>query len=232
MKKSGLLKWGILLCSTTLAVWFVAYRAGYFSPKADDVPAAIAGVQTEVLASDSPESKIHPDEAPQKAVSMDSLFSSKDWMVLASSKSGKIFYPDSPVKAAPSPNAPNETFMGSSKNDGIFEPTRPVLSDDNTEDDFMGTSKSGEVFRSVPRTNIVINPNNASQAPHATDMHKEPEGFINGRTSSPVKPKPQDPNAVNKAPAIEPDPFMGSSKSAPIFHAPAKADTGKLPRNR
>jgi hypothetical protein len=241
MKKSVALKIGILLCSISLATWFVAYRAGYFSPAPADPNSVPAVTQQDAPQADSMSVEAEESNLPESGRKHilyikdgDTVYMSDEMMVLASSKSGKIFYPDSPKKEIPHNNAPYHTFTGGAVNEPVLEPT-PATNDMPTsagDDRFMNSSKSGDVFRPAPHTNIQISPSNGTPANQASDrpvMHKEPEGFISGRKPGNANAaKPQDSGHVDKI--YFDDDFMGSSKSAPVFYPPAKIDTNK-PKN-
>jgi hypothetical protein len=197
MKKvQGIAKIAVLLFSMTLAGCFVAYRAGALQGSKDggaDNSAIMPSSKSMAL----PPSDIAPAAAPPT-----------DEQLMGSSKSGKVFTVDSPRKALPV--QPSDTWMGSSKNDGIFEPN----------------PKNPE---SIP------NNNQSLQEQTRPVIHKEPEGFIGSSKSGEIfRPKANE-AAPAKADTVklrtlpsDDDDFMGSSKSAPIFRP--RPDTNK-PKN-
>ncbi len=197
MKKvQGIVKVAVLLSSMTLAGCFVAYRAGALQGSKD------GGISNSSMMSSSKSMALPPGHvAPADSPTVDE-------QLMGSSKSGKVFTLDSPRKALPVQD--DNTWMGSSKSDGVFEPVPE------------GRDKAS-------------NDSQVTQQQERSVIHKEPAGFIGSSKSGEIfRPK-----ANEAAPAkvdtvklrtfpSDDDDFMGSSKSAPIFRP--RPDTNK-PKN-
>lgn len=157
----------VLLLSVTLAGCFVAYRAGAFKGPKDggDAHVGASSVENEPMMPSTKSMELPPRQDADAAEN-----NVPDAELMGSSKSGKVFSVDSPRKELP---PENNTFMGSSKNDGIFEPdtnsktvdttaaTHPIFTKPG-DPSFMGSSKSAPVFGPPTKTFQITLPNNAT----------------------------------------------------------------------
>lgn len=214
MKKSRLLQAAVLLLSLSLAACFVAYRAGAWDAPPPPLLAAADSTAVDTMDVDDtllPSTKSYEiwsgEAAPTEAQESGAT-------VLGSSKSGKIFSGDTPVKSIPKPSTMPKLPHLPPTESGAIERT---LQQDHS---FLPTSKSGSIFH--PKEDAV-------QGSALPDNH-----FMGSSKNDGIfEPKPQndsDRNAANSvphnvnAPAITTpvlqrtdDDFMGSSKAAPVF---------------